>query len=209
MGDQEVRAILYGRCSTDENRQDVEVQLKELRRYADAYGWSYEVVSEYGSGYKADNQPKLDEVLESIRLKRVNVLLVFSVDRFSRQSPTKINALLDNIVERYGCRFIALQQGIDSDNELTWHVVKPLFTYFANKFSKDLGEKVRKGIAQKKVNGTYKGGRPVKYVDLKTIRALQGQGMSLRGIAEDLNKGKSTKDRISYASVQRLLQKYG
>lgn len=145
MNNEVIRAIIYARCSTDENKQDVEIQLKELRRYCEAYGWAYEEVWEYGSGYKVDNQPKLDEILEGIRLKRYNVLIVFSVDRFSRQPPSKINALLDRIVEQHKCRFIALQQGIDSDNELTWHVVKPLFTYFANKFSKDLGEKVKKG----------------------------------------------------------------
>jgi len=208
MSDQTVKSVIYARCSVDESRQDVQVQLKELRRYAEAYGWSYEEVWEYGSGYKVDNQPKLDQVLEDIRLKRVNVLLVFSMDRFSRQSPSKINALLDTIVEKYGCRFIALQQGIDSDNELTWHVVKPLFTYFANKFSKDLGEKVKKGIAMKKVNGTYKGGRPAKEVDLAAIRALRSKGISLRSIAADLNQGKSTRQKISYASIQRLLQKH-
>src|ERR1700679_2061479 len=151
MENQTPRAVIYARCSTDESKQDVEVQLIELRRYCQAYGWQYEEVSEYGSGFKADCQPKLDHVIEQIRLKRYSVLIVFSVDRFSRQSPSKINALLDTIVEQYKCRFIALQQGIDSENELTWHVVKPLFTYFANKFSKDLGEKVKRGIAQKKV----------------------------------------------------------
>ncbi|MBF0331369.1 MAG: recombinase family protein [Candidatus Omnitrophica bacterium] len=208
MDKQKPNVIIYARCSTDENKQDVEVQLKELRRYCEAYGWSYEEAWEYGSGYKTDCQPKLDGVLEKIRLKQINVLLVFSMDRFSRQSPSKINALLDTIVERYGCRFISLQQGIDSDNELTWHVVKPLFTYFANKFSKDLGEKVKKGIAMKKVNGTYKGGRPAKKVDLVTVQTLRSKGISLRSIAEDLNQGKSGRQRTSYASIQRLLQKH-
>ena len=207
--DNQIKAVIYARCSTDESKQDVEVQLKELRRYCEAYGWQYEEVSEYGSGYKADNQPRLDEVIESIRLKRFNVLLVFSMDRCSRQSPSKINALLDTIVERYGCRFIALQQGIDSENELTWHVVKPLFTYFANKFSKDLGEKVKKGIAQKKAKGSYKGGRPSKKVDVATIEALRAKGLSLRDIAKEINTGKTDRKKISYMSVKRLLQKQG
>lgn len=207
MSNQTIKAVIYARCSTDESKQDVEVQLIELRRYCEAYGWVYDEVWEYGSGYKADNQPKLDVVLENIRLKRVNVLVVFSVDRFSRQSPAKINALLDTIVERHGCRFIALQQGIDSEQELTWHVVKPLFTYFANKFSKDLGEKIKKGIAQKKVKGTYRGGRPVKRVDLAIVRELKAKGISLRGIAEELNKDKPPRYQVSYITIKRLLQK--
>ena len=207
MDKQPLRAIIYGRCSTSESKQDVEVQLQELRRYCDAYGWQYEEVWEYGSGYKSDNQPKLEGGLEHIRLKRYNVLIVFSMDRFSRQSPSKINALLDVIVEQYGCRFMALQQGIDSQNELTWHVVKPLFTYFANKFSKDLGEKVKRGIAQKKAKGIYNGGRPHSRVDLGILEALRAKGLSLRAIAEEFNRDRLKKQKISYVTVQRLLQK--
>ena len=110
------KVVIYARCSTDESKHDVEVQLKELRRYCAAYGWQYDEFSEYGSGFKSDNQPRLDEVLEKIRLKHYSPLIVYSMDRFSRQSPSKINALLDKIVEQYHCRFIALQQGIDSEN---------------------------------------------------------------------------------------------
>lgn len=204
-----MKALIYARCSSDENKQDVEVQLKELRRYCDAYGWEYEEVSEYGSGFKADCQPKLDEALERIRLKHFNKLIVYSMDRFSRQSPSKINALLDRIAEQK-CRFIALQQGIDSDNELTWHVVKPLFTYFANKFSRDLGEKITKGIARKKALGAYSGGRPSKdkLFDLNNIVALRASGRSLRAIADEVNKDRTGKRKISYVSVRRLLQKH-
>ena len=60
------KAVIYARCSTDENKQDVEVQLKELRRYCSAYGWEYDEVSEYGSGFKGDQQPELDALMEKI-----------------------------------------------------------------------------------------------------------------------------------------------
>lgn len=73
------KVIIYARCSTDEAKQDVEVQLKELRRYCEAYDWQHNEVSEYGSGYKSDSQPKLDEMLEKIRLKHYNTLIVYSI----------------------------------------------------------------------------------------------------------------------------------
>jgi DNA invertase Pin-like site-specific DNA recombinase len=206
--DNQIKAVIYARCSTDENKQDVEVQLIELRRYCQAYGWHFEEVFEYGSGYRGC-QPKLDEVIEAVRLKRFNVLVVYSMDRFSRQSPSKINALLDVIVEQYGCRFLALQQGIDSDNELTWAVCKPLFVYFANKYSRDLGLKVRLGIAQKKAKGIYRGGRPPKSKDIATIEALRSKGLTLRAIAKEINFNKSEQEKISYSSVQRLVSKTG
>lgn len=198
------KVIIYARCSTDENRQDVEIQLKELRRYCTAYGWQFDEVSEYGSGYKTDNQPKLNEVLEKIRLKHYSTLIVYSMDRFSRQSPSKINALLDKIVEQYKCRFIALQQGIDSENEMTWHVIKPLFTYFANKYSKDLGEKVRRGIERKKQLNKYCGGRPQKEINVETVSKLRNEGLSFREIAKTLNK---EGDEVSFQTIRRLLKK--
>lgn len=200
------KVVIYARCSTDESKQDVEVQLKELRRYCVAYGWEYDEFSEYGSGFKSDNQPKLREVLEKIRLKHYNCLIVYSMDRFSRQSPSKINTLLDKLVEEYKCRFIALQQGIDSNSEMTWHVVKPLFTYFANKYSKDLGEKVKRGIERKKQLKKYKGGRPKIKVDVEHIKQLRESGMSLRQIANEINKDKSKNQKISYQTVMRVFQ---
>jgi len=200
------KTIIYARCSTDENRQDVEVQLKELRRYCEAFGWSYDEAAEYGSGFKSDNQPKLNEILEKIRLKHYSTLIVYSMDRFSRQSPSKINALLDKIVEVYKCRFIALQQSIDSESEMTWHVVKPLFTYFANKYSRDLGDKVRRGIERKKELNQYNGGRPRIKVDIELIKKLRESGMSLRGIANEINKDRPKTLQISYQTVMRVFQ---
>lgn len=195
------KAIIYARCSTDESKQNVEIQLKELRRYCEAFGWLYDEISEYGSGYKSDNQPKLNKALEQIRLKHYHTFIVYSMDRFSRQSPGKINALLDQIVEQYKCRFIALQQSIDSNSEMTWHVVKPLFTYFANKYSKDLGDKVRKGIKRKKESGKYSGGRPRIKVDINDILHLRKAGLSYREISLEMKKfGK----KISYSTIKRL-----
>ncbi len=57
-----------------------------------AYKWDFYT-------YLAQPAWFLDLIIEKIRLKHYNVLICFSVDRFSRKSPSKINALLDNIVE--------------------------------------------------------------------------------------------------------------
>ena len=58
-----MKAILYARCSTDESKQDVEVQLKELRSYCHYQGWSYEEKYDYASGSKKDLPPNLQKVL--------------------------------------------------------------------------------------------------------------------------------------------------
>ena len=198
--------VIYSRCSTDEKRQDTEVQLAELRRYSQAYGWTFDEVSEYGSAFKGD-QPKLQEIIEKIRLRHYSIILVYSLDRFSREHPQKTNALLDRIVYEYKCRFISLKEGIDSQNEMIWHVIRPLFSYFANVFSKQLSEKIRAGIQNKKNKGLYKGGRPKKTYDLDRIKTLHSEGHGTRKIATLYNDGLPKKSQISHTQVSRLIQK--
>jgi len=204
-----MKAVIYARCSTDEKRQDVEVQLKELRRYCEAYNWKYDEVFEYESGFNG-TPPKLNEVLESIRLKHYNVLLVYTLDRFSRSHPKTINSLLDQIVYQYRCRFISMMEGIDSDNEMVWHVVRPLFTYFANMYSRTLSEKVKRGISSQKAKGQYEGGRPSKQPDITRLKAiasqLQANGNGYRKIAKAYNAESSKSQQLSYSTISRILK---
>ena len=87
---------------------------------------------------------------------------------------------------------------------MIWHVVKPLFTHFANKFSKDLGEKVKRGIERKKQLNKYSGGRPQKQINVEEVFKLRRNGMSFREIAETLSGDGVT---ISFQTVRRLLQR--
>ena len=206
-GHRTVKAIVYARCSTEESRQDVENQLRELRRYCQAYGWAFEEVSEYDSGFKG-TQPKLHAVLERIRRKEYDALLVYSLDRFSRQHPSKVNALLDQVVYQFGCRFIALQEGLDSKNEMVWHVVRPLFTYFANVFSRNLSEKIKLGIKTKREKGVYKGGRPKKTVDADRLKAilLTRNGCGWRRLAERYNEALPPREQVSFSLLRKVVQ---
>ncbi len=204
-----MKAAVYARCSTDEKRQDVEVQLAELRRYCEAYGWSYDEVWEYDSAYKGE-QTKLFDLLEKIKRQEYQVLLVYSLDRFSRQPPSKINRLLDELVERDRCRFISRLEGIDSENELTWNVVRPIFAYFANLFSRNLSEKIKAGIRVKRQNGSYTGGRPCKNVSVHRIKALMSSE-PLRGwrtLARAYNEGLRKAEQISPTLMRRVCQKH-
>jgi len=203
-----IRAICYSRCSTDESRQDVENQLGELRRYCVAMGWQFDEVAEYDSGYRGE-QPKLREVLEQIRRKHYHVLVVYSLDRFSRQHPSKINALLDQLVYQQGCRFLSLQEHLDSENELVWNVIKPLFAWFAHVYSRNLSEKIRLGIKTKKDKGTYKGGRPSKTIDAERLKHLRlaHQDYGWRRLTEAYNEGLDSKHSVSVSLLRRVCQK--
>jgi len=202
------KVVAYSRCSSSESLQDTENQLQELRRYCTAFGWQFDEVSEYDSGFKG-TQPKLQEVLEQIRRKEYDVLLVYSLDRFSRQAPSKVNRLLDTIVERDGCRFISRQEGIDSENELVWNAIRPLFSWFAFVYSRNLSEKIKLGIKTKKDKGIYKGGRPSKTIDVDRLKQLRltHKDYGWRRLTEAYNEGLDTKRQVSVSLLRRVCQK--
>lgn len=201
------KAAIYARCSTSEMRQDVDVQLAELRRYCQAYGWSWDEYSEYDSGFRGE-QPKLKTLLEKIRRKEYGVLLVYSLDRFSRQHPSKVNSWLDQIVYQFGCRFVSVSEGLDSKDEMKWHVVRPLFSYFANVFSRNLSEKIKAGIRTKREKGAYRGGRPKKKVDLGRLNGLLSakDGQGWRVIARRYNDGLPAQKQVSFMRLRRATQ---
>jgi DNA invertase Pin-like site-specific DNA recombinase len=204
---EKVKVAIYARCSTDESKQDVENQISICKRYCDSQGWVYQIFQEYESAYKGNRRKVFEEVLERIRLKEFNVLMVYMLDRFSREIPTKTVSDLHRIVEEYKCRFISVKEGIDSNNDM-WQIIMMIFAYMANNYSKMLGIRVREGIKHKKEQGEYKGGRPKKEVNIDKLKDITRQkGLGLRKIAQEYNRDLPKKDRISYIQVKRVLQK--
>lgn len=201
-----MKVVIYARCSTDESKQDVSNQIERCKKYCEAQGWQYEVMQEYESAYSDKQRKVFSKMLERIRFKEFNVLMVYMLDRFSRQAPTKIVSDIHQIVEVNGCRFVSIKEGIDSNNDM-WQIIMMIFAYMANNYSKMLGIRVKEGIGRKKDQNQYRGGRPRKEVDLAKIDALNKQGLGLRGIAMEYNRDLPKKQRISYVQVRRVLQK--
>lgn len=202
------KAAIYSRCSTDDTRQDTENQLRELRRYCEAFGWEFDEVSEYDSGYKG-RQEKLQEVLEQIKHGKYQVFVVWDLSRFSRAHPSKVNALLDSLVQRDGCRFISKQEGIDSDQPLIWHCIKPLFSYFAFVYSQNLSEKIKLGIQTQKAKGNYTGGRPRKTIEADLLKKIcpQHHNLGWQKKTELYNQSVPRDRRISISLFRQVCRK--
>lgn len=107
-----MRTALYARVSTVD--QNCAGQLEELRRYVAARGWL--VVGEYVdtgvSGGKA-SRPELDRLMADVHRRRFEVVAVTKIDRFGRSVLHLTRGLRE--LEDCGIRFLAVQQGIDTD----------------------------------------------------------------------------------------------
>jgi len=141
-----MKAIIWARCSTDEVRQDVELQIKPCEEYCKQQGWEYETAFEYISGFKGI-PPKLQQILDLIAKGEYQVIVVYSMDRFSRQKPSVTERMLNHITD-CKCRFISIQERLDSDNPMLWYCFKGIWIYFANMYSQNLSQKIKAGMAK-------------------------------------------------------------
>jgi DNA invertase Pin-like site-specific DNA recombinase len=103
---------IYARVSTSD--QTCESQLKELREFVERRSWinAEEYVDSGFSGSKA-SRPALDRLMADAAKRKFDVVAVYKIDRFGR-SVLHLNQQLATLGS-YGVRFIAISQGLDTD----------------------------------------------------------------------------------------------
>ena len=106
------RAIIYARVSTKE--QNPEMQLIDLRDYASAR--KFTVVKEYvdiASG-KKDDRINYQKMLNDVRKRKADAIVVWKFDRFARSTKELINALEE--FNQLGVDFISYKENIDTNS---------------------------------------------------------------------------------------------
>src|SRR5580765_6904749 len=106
-----MRTAFYTRVSTAD--QNPELQLRDLHAHAEREGW--QIVDTYQdviSGAKA-SRPGLNRLMEDARARKFDCLLVWKLDRFGRSLVDCLNNI--RTLEDCGVRFIAITQGLDTD----------------------------------------------------------------------------------------------
>ncbi len=86
------RIAIYARVSTTD--QSTESQLLDLRRYTRERGWT--IFKEYcdnGVSGTKDSRPALNELMNSAKKRRFDMVLVWRFDRFARSTKHLILAL--------------------------------------------------------------------------------------------------------------------
>ncbi len=79
------RVAIYARVSTTNHGQDVSMQTRELRQFAEARGWTIagEYIDEGVRGAK-DSRPELNRLMADAHKRRFDIVCVWRFDRFAR-----------------------------------------------------------------------------------------------------------------------------
>ena len=122
---QEIRSVaLYARVSTL-NGQNPEMQLMELREYAQRRGWH--VSSEYvdlGISGARESRPEFNRMMADAHARVFDAVACWKLDRMGRSLKHLVNTLAD--LQAYGVAFISLRNNLDlstPSGRLMFHVV--------------------------------------------------------------------------------------
>lgn len=184
------KVAIYCRVSTSE--QNTLNQKIRLEEYAKKEGWEYETFEETESSRKT--RPIKANLLQRLRAKEFEAIIVYKLDRWARSSSELILEL--NELEHKGIRFISLSENIDFTTS-TGKLMFGLLSSFAE-FERDLiRERTMEGLNRAKAQGKFLG-RPKGSKDSKTRKK---SGYILRAAKEkqaiDIVKGLN-KDLASY-----------
>jgi DNA invertase Pin-like site-specific DNA recombinase len=190
------RVALYARVSTANGHQDPEMQLRELREYAEHRGLT--IFGEYidrMTGSK-DSRPALNRLMTDAQLRKFDAVLVWKLDRFGRSLRHLVNALAE--LEALGLTFISLRDNLDlstPSGRLMFQIIGAMA-----EFERALiQERVRAGLRNARAKGKRLG-RPRVIVDASRIASLRAQGRSWAQIVAETGASKGTAQRALVAS---------
>lgn len=182
--DQTLRAALYARISTTDQRQDAENQLLPLREFAARMGWR--VVAEFvdaASGARSD-RTQLKAMMNAAARREFDVLLFWSLDRLSRQGALQTLELLHRLSELGVAWRSYTEPYLDSAGVFGEAIVALLAT-LAKQERLRLQERVRAGLERARREGRRLG-RPRRILDRLRVVEMRRAGASWRKIAAAL-----------------------
>ena len=189
------RVAIYARVSTFEKGQDPETQLRQLREYVERrdFGIAGEYI-DYASG-KTENREQYKAMLELVRKRKIDVVLVWRYDRFARSTQALVNAL--NEFRSLGVDFISYQENVDTttpQGELVFSIMASLAQFESALIS----QRVKAGMARAKAQGKRVSRPTLSKIIQKRIQDLYEDSVSIKKISQQLN--------ISYGSAWNYVQ---
>lgn len=209
-------AVIYARFSSySQTEQSIEGQLRVCKEYAEKH--KINIIAEYidrAMTGRNDNRPQFQQMIEDAKKREFEYVLVYKLDRFSRDKYD--NAIYKHKLKECGVKVISATEIITDTPEGV--LMEGMLEMFAEMYSKDLSQKVKRGIRESILKGNYIGGYVpfgYKVVDKKilideekapAIRYLfteYANGKSKKQITEELHKKGFTK--INCKSLQNTL----
>jgi DNA invertase Pin-like site-specific DNA recombinase len=185
------RCGIYIRCST--KKQTTDLQRAELETYLEKRGWHMvKVYDDAAYSGTNDKRPGLQEMLRDCRSRKIDVVLIYKLDRLFRSLSHLLNTLQE--WKEIGVELVSLKDSIDMSSS-SGRLLLHLISCFAE-FEADLiRSRVNAGLDNARKNGVRLG-RPPK-LDHAKVLDLRRQGLSMRKIGDEFG--------VSAAAIHNII----
>ncbi|MBI1188889.1 MAG: hypothetical protein GC206_16410 [Alphaproteobacteria bacterium] len=194
-----LRCAIYTRKSTDEGLDQSFNSLDAQREACAAFilsqageGWSplKEIYDDGGFSGGTMERPALKRLLAEVEAGRVDVIVVYKVDRLTRSLADF--ARIVEILDRAGASFVSVTQAFNTTTSMGRLTLNVLLSFA--QFEREVtGERIRDKIAASKARGMWMGGNPPLGYDVRD-RALHvnaAEAETVRAIFQRYRKSQS------------------
>ena len=194
------RAAIYARVST--SKQETENQVRELSEYAARQGWEVtHVFRERDHGWEPDRE-QLKHLYSYSHERKFDLVLVWALDRFSRQGIGPTYQLLERLNE-YGTPLVSYKEPFlrETDPRIA-ELLLLVLAWVAKQEHLRISDRTKAGLARARGEGKALGRQRIYAFDPDTARLLRSRGTSWRGILSRLGLPEE-----ALSSVRRVCQK--
>lgn len=181
-----MRTLIYARVSTKTGKQDVTNQLLQLRKYCEFKNYTIiDEIIDYESG-SSNERIGLKEVFLKASKGEYDLLLFWSLDRFSREGSRKTINYLQRL-DHAGVKFKSMQEEYIDSTGIFKDAIIALLAALAEQEKIRLSERVVAGLERARSKGRI-GGRPVILQrQRRSVLRYKGMGFSNRAISRILD----------------------
>lgn len=216
-------AVIYARYSSDrQNEMSIEGQIEKCRSYAEEH--DIVIVQEYidrAQTATTDKRPEFLRMISDSENGSFDTILVYQLDRFARNKDD--SGYYKKILRENGVKVVSAMEQIASDSSGV--ITEGMLEIVADWYSKQLSEKVTRGMYQRAELRKYNGGTmtygyqadengyyvldPVRASVVKELFERVAEGETIRAVTDDFNRRGITTlkgKKFSKNSMQHVLR---
>ena len=185
-----LRCAVYTRVSTDSGLEQDFNSLDNQREASEAYiksqaheGWKFvrERYDDGGFSGGSMERPALQRLLDEVRARKIDVIVVYKVDRLTRSLADF--AKLVELFDAHGVSFVSVTQAFNTTTSMGRLTLNMLLSFA--QFEREItGERIRDKVAASKRKGIWMGGAvPLGYrVEDRALRVVEDEAEIVRGL---------------------------
>lgn len=202
-----IRVAIYIRVSTQEQAEEgysIGAQTERLTAYCKARDWAvYNTYIDPGFSGSNTERPALKKLIKDVENKKVDIVLVYKLDRLSRSQKDTL-LLIEDVFNKHGVSFVSINENFDTSTAFGRAMIG-ILSVFAQLEREQIKERSLMGRIERAKEGLWHGGGfdPIGYdyvdgalqineyeaMQIKKIYELFLSGWPINRIWEHLKKG--------------------